>query len=308
LIAAVNNNQVSKEMKYKGLFAGLTTVDIQYFVEKFPASNKKIKTKPPNILVGGPATNAAVAFAVLNGGASLASATGKNPFTDFVREDLAMNNILHYDFIPSVAKNPVLASVITSENNGDRNIFTHHPEEITPEITAADIAVLVEPDIFMMDGFYPETVAEAARICKLKGIPVVMDCGSWKPQYDFLLERSGIAICSSDFMPPGCNDSDDVFRYLKHKGVELSAISRGGQSLLFQHGEGRGEVPVNNTEIVDTLGAGDFLHGAFCYYYLFTGYHFESALQQAVKLATFSCKFNGTRQWILSLKSSSLSK
>jgi sugar/nucleoside kinase (ribokinase family) len=297
-----------KELKYKGMFAGLTTIDIQYFVESFPASNKKIKTGPPDLLIGGPATNAAVAFAALNGEAILASATGKNHFTNFIREDLIMNSIVHYDFIPSVAKNPILATVITSKNNGDRNIFTHHPEEITPEVTAADIAVLVEPNIFMIDGFYPETVTEAAKICKLKGIPVVMDCGSWKPQYDILLDLTDVAICSSDFLPPGCNGSEEVFSYLRQKGVKMSAISRGGQSLLFQQGEGRGLVPVLQADIKDTLGAGDFLHGAFCYYYLHSGYDFEGALQLAAALATFSCKFNGTRQWILSLKPSSLSK
>jgi sugar/nucleoside kinase (ribokinase family) len=138
-------------------------------LNSFPASNKKIKTSPPDILPGGPATNAAVAFAALNGDASLASATGKNPFMDCIREDLAMNNIVHYDFIPSVVKNPILATVVTSKNNGDRNIFTHHPEKITPDISAAEITEIVKPDIFMMDGFYPETVAEAAKICRLKG-------------------------------------------------------------------------------------------------------------------------------------------
>jgi sugar/nucleoside kinase (ribokinase family) len=297
-----------KKMKFKGLFAGLTTVDIQYFVESFPASNKKVKTAPPDILIGGPATNAAIAFATLNGGASLASATGKNPFTDFIREDLKTNRIEHYDLIPSVAINPVLASVITSEKNGDRNIFTHHPEDIKPEVTAVKILEKVNPDIFMADGFYPEVVAEAAKICKSKGIPVVIDCGSWKPQYDLLLELTDVAICSSDFMPPGCSGSKDVFLYLRQKGIEMSAISRGGQSLLFQQGEGRGEVPVSTTEVKDTLGAGDFLHGAFCYYYLQSGYDFEEALHLAAKLASFSCKFKGTRKWILSFQSSSLSK
>ena len=70
------------EKKYKALFAGLTTIDIQYFVETFPASNIKVKTAPPGILIGGPATNAAIAFAALNGTAALASATGKNAFSD----------------------------------------------------------------------------------------------------------------------------------------------------------------------------------------------------------------------------------
>jgi sugar/nucleoside kinase (ribokinase family) len=51
-------------------------------------------------------------------------------------------------------------------------------------------------------------------------------------------------------------------------------------------------------KVVDTLGAGDFLHGAFCSYYLQLNLNFENALNQAANLATFTCKFEGTRNWI----------
>ncbi|MEE4286597.1 MAG: PfkB family carbohydrate kinase, partial [Mariniphaga sp.] len=74
--------------------------------------------------------------------------------------------------------------------------------------------------------------------------------------------------------------------------------SRGGQSLLFQDEKGGGEVPVEAVNTIDTLGAGDFLHGAFCYYYLQLNFNFEKALEQAAKLATFTCNFEGTRTWI----------
>lgn len=287
-------------MRYTGLFAGLTTIDIQYFVHSFPASNTKIKTAPPQILVGGPATNAAVAFSVLNGSSCLASATGRNPFKTIIQNDLNDNRITHFDFIPSAEQNPVLASVVTSYHNGDRNIFTHHPEEIIPEVAAVEIVKQVKPNVFLMDGFYAETVAEAAAFCKKSGIPVVTDCGSWKPQYEFLLELTDVAICSSDFLPPGCKSADDVFKFLQDKGISCSAVSRGGNSLIYNKGMRRGEVSVAKVNVIDTLGAGDFLHGAFCYYYLRTGHDFETALQQAATLATYSCQFGGTRSWILS--------
>ena len=75
-------------MKHEALFVGLTTIDIQYFVEEIPRSNTKIKTEIPDILVGGPATNAAVAFAYLNKTATLASPVGLNAFSTFIDQDL----------------------------------------------------------------------------------------------------------------------------------------------------------------------------------------------------------------------------
>ncbi len=285
-------------MPYNGLFVGLTTVDIQFFVEKFPEPNKKVKAEPPSILVGGPATNAAVAFAHLNKGVHLVSAVGKNPFNSFIQNDFSKTQIQFTDLVASQDTNPVLASVITSKENGNRNIFTHHPGTVQPEISAEKLFEKTRLDIVLLDGFYPEFAQECARLARQNDIPVVLDCGSWKPQYEKLLQHADMAICSADFYPPGCSTTDDVFDFLKRKKVLRSAVSRGGQSLLFQDEKGRGEVPVAKVKVIDTLGAGDFLHGAFCYWFLKTNFNFENALKQAVNLASVTCRYEGTRTWI----------
>jgi len=285
-------------MPYNGLFIGLTTVDIQFFVEKFPQPNKKVKTEPPAILVGGPATNAAVAFAHLNKGAVLVSAVGKNPFSSFIQTDFSKTQIQFFDLVALQEMKPVLASVITSKQNGERNIFTHHPETVHPEVNPKELMDRLQPEILLLDGFYPEFAVECARMANEQKIPVVLDCGSWKPQYEELLQYADIAICSADFYPPGCSTTTGVFDFLKRKKVIQSAISRGGQSLLFQDEKGRGEVPVEKVETIDTLGAGDFLHGSFCYFYMKLNLDFENALKKAVNLASFTCRFEGTRTWI----------
>lgn len=285
-------------MKYNGLFIGLTTVDIQFFTDKFPEPNKKVKTEPPVILVGGPVTNAAVAFAYLNGGANLVSAVGKNPFYDFIQKDFEKTQIRFTDLTASQETNPVLAAVVTSKQNGDRNIFTHQPETVQPEFSAEKLFERICPEIVLLDGFYPEFALQSARLALQNNIPVVLDCGSWKPQYEELLNFTDVAICSADFHPPGCSNSEAVFEYLKQKGVKYPAVSRGSQSLLFQHKKGRGEVPVKKVKVADTLGAGDFLHGAFCYYFLQENFDFFKALKQAVEVASFTCQFAGTRSWI----------
>ena len=55
------------------------------------------------------------------------------------------------------------------------------------------------------------------------------------------------------------------------------------------------EVPQIETSI-DTLGAGDIFHGAFCHYILQE--NFKNALIAAAKIASHSCQFFGTRQWM----------
>ena len=283
---------------FRGLFVGLTTIDIQYLVDNYPPSNKKVKTNPPEILVGGPATNAAVAFSFLNKNAFLASATGNNSFSGFIENDYKTAGIQHFNLTENQYKNPVIASVVTSRENGNRNIFTHHPETINPSITPEYLFDKTNPQILLLDGFYPEFSIDCARLAKEKGIPVVADGGSWKPQYSELISLTDVIICSSDFYPPGIVDNITLFDFFEASGVKNSAISRGGKSILYSTEKGRGEVLVKTTEVVDTLGAGDFLHGAFCYYYLSSGFNFQSALKNASELATYSCRFQGTREWL----------
>ncbi len=282
---------------FRGLFCGLTTVDIQHFVSSFPVANKKIKSLPPEIFIGGPATNAAVAFSCLNGNAFLASATGTNSFSKTIEDDFMYTNIVHYDLAKKQEYKPVIASVVTSLDNGDRNIFTHHPERIQPTILPGELLKQTKPQIILADGFYPEFSIELLRQAYSRNIPVVLDCGSWKNQYETMLEFVDTVICSEDFLPPQCSSASDVFKYLKSKNVKYAAISRGNKNILYWESDTQNEIDIEPVEVKDTLGAGDFLHGAFCFYWLQLN-NFRNALQQATKLASYTCQFKGTRGWL----------
>ena len=283
---------------FRGLFTGLTTIDIQHFVSSFPSANKKLKSHhPPEIIVGGPATNAAVAFAHLNGSAFLASATGENSFASHITTDFKNTYVQHFDLAEKRNYKPVIASVVTALDNGDRNIFTHQPEEITPAISPAELFLQTKPEIILADGFYPEFTLPCLQLARSKNVPVVLDCGSWKPQYDEMLGFANFVICSADFLPPHCIDSVGVFEFLKQRNVKYAAISRGNKNILFYEKEKQGEIEIETIKVTDTLGAGDFLHGAFCFYWLQYN-HFEKALEKASKLASYTCKYRGTRSWL----------
>ena len=284
-------------MPYTALFAGLTTIDIQYQVDLFPTTNIKIKSDPPDILVGGPSTNAAVAFARLSGEAYLVSSVGRNSFNEIISKDFEETNIVHIDLAGEEAINPVIATVVTSKNDGHRNIFTHNPVSPQTNLDPKGLIRKYQPQILLLDGFYPEFCIELVREASNRNMPVVLDCGSWKPQYEQMIPYSETAICSADFIPPGCSNSADAIRYLRDLGVKNAAVSRGEESILFDCGKGLNELSVNKVEAIDTLGAGDFLHGAFCFYSLKYG-NFEMALKAASQVATHSCRFKGTREWL----------
>ena len=50
-------------------------------------------------------------------------------------------------------------------------------------------------------------------------------------------------------------------------------------------------------EVVDTMGAGDILHGAYCFF-VSIGRGFIESLAEAAKIAAESCRYAGTSEWM----------
>jgi sugar/nucleoside kinase (ribokinase family) len=157
----------------------------------------------------------------------------------------------------------------------------------------------------LIDGHQLEaSLAIAQRAC-VQNIPVVLDGGSWKPGLEKLLPFIDYAVCSANFLPPNCTTSADAMQYLVQllgsrsleKAIPPSiAITRGEHPIQYFHQGQAGEVFVPAIQAIDTLGAGDVFHGAFCHEILSTS--FVSALQQAIAVASMACQSFGTRQWL----------
>lgn len=249
----------------KGLFWGLLTIDLHYFTNYYPEENTKTKVKKFNTYIGGPATNAAITFQHLGGKADLATAIGKNSFNSMIVEELAKYQISTADLKADEAEEPIFASIITNDSSGARTIFSYLPQKarLNPDFKLTT----KEYDIALFDGFYIETAIEKAKACRELGIITVLDGGSWKNKTDELLNYIDVAICSEDFIPPGVTHQEDITAYLLNKGVKKAAITRGDKPIIVNEGEVNLLVEVPKTDVVDTLGAGDIFHGAFCYFY-----------------------------------------
>ncbi len=278
----------------KGLFCGLLTLDLHFFTDHYPDENSKIKTRHFDYYIGGPTTNAAITFNHLGGNGILLTAIGKNPFKSMVKKQLANYKLEFVDMKEDTFSDPAVASVITNQSSGQRTVVYHLPDD-----TKLHLNNDFKPfgDIAMFDGFYMEKAIEMAAVCRRQGIITVLDGGSWKPGTEELLKYIDIAICSSDFSPPGSIEGDDVASWLISQGVSKTAITRGEKPVIINEGIANLLVNVQKTEVVDTLGAGDILHGAFCYFYA-SGLDFPSAIEKASQIASFSCKYRGPRTWM----------
>jgi sugar/nucleoside kinase (ribokinase family) len=283
-----------------GIFVGLSTVDIVYGVDEFPPSNTKIAARSQNVYAGGPATNAAIAFAHLAGSATLVTAVGRHPLAGIVAEEAARFSIRLIDLNPDFDQPPAISSV-TVNAKGERNVVSANAVRISTPPAQVDETALKLASVVLVDGHHMHACQAWARAARKLGIPVVLDGGSWKPGADELLKSVDTAICSADFIPPGCASEKELIAYLQARGVANIAISNGPKPIHFIIGGQRGTVPIANVDVVDTMGAGDILHGAFCYY-ISVGHAMDEALQAASRVATESCRFHGPREWMTHLR------
>ena len=160
-----------------------------------------------------------------------------------------------------------------------------------------DPKVLTGAAVLLVDGHQMSCAIAAAEQAKTLGLSVVLDGGNWKERSDELLSHTQFAICSEDFRPPGASASEQAIEYLLDHGVTAVAVTRGAQSVLWAEGTRRGEIPVPVGNAVDTTGAGDIFHGAFCRRLLDRA-AFVDALTFAASVASYSCRFFGTRAWM----------
>lgn len=288
----------SDHLRPKGLFVGLATVDISHTVDEIPRRDQKISVAAQSISAGGPSANAAATFAFLGGRAALVTAIGSHPLAAIISNDLDRFGITLHDFARRRKDPPPASSIMVLRGSGERTVVSANAAVFSSLHAKFNPRRLKGVSIVQVDGHYMPLCIAAARAARARGIPVVLDSGSWKKGMARLLPFIDIAICSGDYRPPGCSSTDDVFRFLAARGIPQVAITRGAGSIRFLDHGGSGEIGVRQVRAVDTLGAGDIFHGAFCYYASQPGRSFRQVLDAAAEVAAFSCRYRGTRSWV----------
>lgn len=306
------------DRKKKGLFVGLCTKDILYYTDELPAHNHKAKTGDFAVYIGGPAANAAITYAALGGDATLATCLGDSMESRAMIEELRgygvqVLNYSDYDTLPNTA-------CIVVSSDGKRTILSgQHSFEVNRNFDLSDYDFVLfdcnqqEISLDILAGFGETEGKRAERKS------IVLDAGSVKPNIEKFLARADIVIASEDFKDGAGNTVFEMECNAVHK-----AMTRGERSILYRGAEkGQGEtpglpemaeakgeagedakgkdrkkLPVEAVAAVDTLGAGDIFHGAFCYGYFEQGDPCEEALSFAGKVASESVKYRGPREWI----------
>ena len=277
------------------LFIGRSTLDLGYVCPRFPEEDAKLSSEAFTMAGGGPALNAAVAANALGSRTQLASVVGLSPLAQFVKDELDDFGIQLFDLAADAANALPVSSIIVVPANGSRTIVDQQPEIDLSVSKIADF-LLDDVELVLTDGQFAPVAIALLRLARQRAIPTVLDGGSWKPGTRDLLPLTDYAIVSERFRVPDQNDNDPI-DCLHRLGPGNVAVTRGAGPIEWSNACRRGVVKPPLVEAVDTLGAGDIFHGAFCHY-LARGADFAKALELAAAIAASSCTEFGTRAWI----------
>jgi len=274
-----------------GLFVGLATLDVVQLVDRLPSPNAKTTARQTWLAAGGPAAVAAITFASLGGRARLWTALGEHPAARLVAADLASAGVEVLDAAPPGFE--LAASVVLLDAaSGDRAVVSGSGH--VPVFGTVAVPQLSGVDVVLVDGHHPglaRTVVRSLPQGSDARVPVVVDAGSHKPVFDELLDAFSDVICSADYRHPALAPRD-----LLGRGPELVAVSHGEGPLEWWTSGSSGVVTPEPVDAVDTVGAGDVLHGAYCHG-LASGLGRPEALRRAVQVATRRVRELGPFAW-----------
>jgi len=276
---------------------GLNATDTLLVVPHFPAYAGKVPFEDEILTPGGQIASAMVTCARLGLRVKYIGTVGDDERGRIQLESLRAEriNLDHVQVRPGCANQS--AYILVDRSTGERTVLWRRPEglrldpaEITPELISS--ARLVH-----IDGHDTPAVERAARLARRAGIPVSVDVDSVYHGFDQVLPYVDYLVASSEFPEPWTNERDP-FRALEmiqnEYHMRVAAMTLGAHGALAR-AEGRFLYsPAFVVNCVDTTGAGDVFHGAFCYAVL-QQMPLAEALDFSNALAALNCTALGAR-------------
>ncbi|HET9117596.1 MAG TPA: PfkB family carbohydrate kinase [Pseudonocardiaceae bacterium] len=284
-------------MSPRGLFIGLTTLDLVQRVVQRPGINEKVIAQRSDLAVGGPAAVAAVTFNALGGRSVLFSALGPGPLGGLAAKELDQVGVRVVDAWAGGADLSISA-VTVLHDTGDRSVVSRNAEDLMVTVPDCLPALTQDADVVLIDGHHPDLAVAAARSARAAEIPLVLDCGSTKPVYAELVPLADAVICSTGFVASGSDGFDQVSKAMVTEGARLVAVTAGAGAVRWRTREATGTVEVPSVTVRDTLGAGDVLHGAVAFALASGASDPERILHMGVAVASLRVQHVGPRAWL----------
>lgn len=276
---------------------GLNATDTLLLVREFPAYAGKVAFDRELLSPGGQVATAIVTCARLGLRSRYIGTIGDDLRGNIQRESLDGIGVDTSGLIVRQGCPNQTAYIVIDERTGERTVFWQRAESLhlhPAELRTEDI---VNTRMLHIDGYDVDAATHAAKIAREHGIPVSIDVDTVYDGFDAVLRNVDYLVASSSWPGKwtGISDPLEALTSLHAEyGTTITAMTLGNHGSLALYEGTWYYSPAFVVPCVDTTGAGDVFHGAFCCAML-EGMPMQAALEFSNAAAALNCTAVGAR-------------
>jgi sulfofructose kinase len=248
-------------IKMKVLGIGHITIDKIFILEDYPREGGKIEPEKVTDSIGGSTVNALVMLASLGVNCTLMASIGRDVGGKYVTDRLEEFGI---NFIPTFQNKTKIPSVIINKKNGSRTIIKDNIN--TEKIIDFDESIIHNSDFVLFDRHVIDSFRYVSNK-KNESNKILIDPSIEVSERTIeMIEKADYPIITIEILEGYSDESleENLVNIQKLTNKPL-IITLGKYGTILFDGEIINYIPSFETDVIDTLGAGDVFRGVFTY-------------------------------------------
>lgn len=252
------------EFALDALFIGHAYIDVTMLAEKMPTGDEKTVARDYAVSFGGNAVTAGFACAKLGHDVDILTTQARDWLGHMFLE---MADCYGVQLHPRKVKRSSLSFVWPNE--GQRAILRARDDNYLQPFVRLDIS---SARILHLDGHMADAAIHYAKAAREHGVLVSIDGGALRPHIEEIFDFVDVAVVSKQLCKQMSLTESQMLAWLKSKGCRIGAVTVGEKGTFWYGEDGELQhlpsLDVPSNRVIDTSGAGDVFHGAYCASYL----------------------------------------
>ena len=275
---------------------GISLIDHIITVDGFHGSEGTFHFDDYTTDGGGMAATAMCAVGRLGGNARLFSRVGDDINGKYLLDNLSAFGVDASAIVIMPGTPTVSSMVLVDRRTGEKQFYAPWVKAAFVEPVPLDVSLLEGCDALLVDGHWMEAAVTGASWAREHGVPVVADFKRAYSGIERLFPLLDYCILPRFFAEEltGCTHDSELLDALMELQPGLPVITEGAHGGFYWDGSRIYRYRSFPVECVDSTGAGDAFHGAFCHF-LARGASLPRCLELASAMGAMNCRAIGGR-------------